>query len=499
MRIISNLFILLIALVTLSACNHDESNSVEATLYHDKLAPRIQLTIPQQIAIYIEHDMQPHLMCKAKICPKKSLATIYQHREFLPIWLDDDGKAKPDVEQLIKVLQGSYQDGLNPERYNLKLITALLQQLNSNASGLDMLQIGAKLDIALTDAYLSYAREIQNGRVNPVASYPDWGVSRSLIDTAQQFESSLANNQLIAELSRMTPVNPQYLRLKAKLAEYNHKSERAIGSGVSASDLITMKQIILNMDRLRWLPRNLAESYLWVNIPQFELDAINNGQVMFNMPVVVGKDGENKTCSVISSINMVEINPYWGIPRRIATQEYLAKLKANPLYLANKNIRIYNKNNKEVDPLSIDWSNVNENNFQYTFKQDPGNKNALGKVKFNFPNNCGIYLHDTSAKNVFSRDARSMSHGCIRLGKPLELANYILVDREHYSAERIDKLISSDDHSGLKLKQPLPLYIVYQTLLVNGDGSITRYKDIYGIDNVAVTVYQPKNDSQIVQ
>lgn len=496
MHMRSKFLILVITLFSLVACSShsDDDTTLSSEDAYTTTAP-IKLTIPEKIAIYIEHDMAPQFKCAAKSCSKQSMATVYQHRGYLPIWLNENGEIKPEVHELITVLENSYKDGLNPTRYRLDLIQKLVQQIQNNNS-VDMLQQSAKLDMELSDAYIAYGRDIQNGRINPVASYPDWGVSRNLIDVGKQFESAINENSLIDTLEQMPPTNPQYLKLRDKLAGYN-KIIFDSNSELSNRDIATMKQIILNMDRLRWLPRNLSESYLWVNIPQFELDAINNSQIMFQMPVVVGKDGENKTCSVISDVTMVEINPYWGIPRRIATQEYLAKLKVNPMYLANKNIRIYNKNNKEVDPLSIDWSNVNENNFQYTFKQDPGNKNALGKVKFIFPNNCGIYLHDTSSRNVFSRDERSMSHGCIRLGKPLELANYILVEREHYSADRIDKLINSDDHSGLKLKQPLPLYIVYQTLVINDSGEIVRYKDIYGIDNVDVSIYQPKHASKV--
>lgn len=476
----------------LLACNHNGTSHNKSNIITIKPEP----SMANFIQTYFEHNTESKLLCTQEIsCNNNNLAQIYESLNYVPVWLNNHGDLKPEVESTIFILQNSYRDGLYPSRYHVHEINNLLKQIqlakNTNHKNIES-PLYVNFDITLSDAYLSYAKDMQNGRINPIAAYPDWRVDREVVDVTSQFKSSIANGDLLKNMQNMAPNHKMYQSLKAKLLEYYQISNESSENVLTDKDKDTMKQIALNMDRLRWLPHNLPESYILVNIPHFELDIfIESGEsVILSMPVIVGRDGENKTCLVSSNITSVEFNPYWGIPKRIATKEYLIKLKANPEYLNDKNIRIYGKGNKEVDAASINWESINEKNFNYFFRQDPGAKNALGKVKFTFANSCGIYMHDTSNRGLFGKDARSMSHGCVRIGKPIQLANYLLVNRDNNSESKINNMLSSDEHAGIKVKQPMPLFITYQTLNVSESGALIRYKDIYNIDSIKFLLYQ---------
>lgn len=492
-QIINSLSILFLAGILL-ACNHGDTINTSTTQiavdYH-------KMTIADGIRAYIESNEQTKLICVDQlVCNNKNLAKMYESLNYNPVWMNNSGDIKPEVESVIYILLNSYKDGLNTANYHTKELNDLLVKIRSlpNHDGEIMeSQLYVSFDLTLSDAYLSYAKDMQNGRINPIITYPDWKVDRLLIDVTSQFESSIANDSLLTKMQNMIPENNMYRSLKVKLSEYNQIINKSGESALTEKDKETMKQIGLNMDRLRWLPHNLPESYIMVNIPRFELDVfIDNGEsIVLSMPVIVGRNGENKTCLVSSNVTSVEFNPYWGIPKRIATKEYLVKLKADPDYLTDKNIRIYGKGNKEVDAATIDWESIDEKNFNYFFRQDPGAKNALGKVKFIFPNSCGIYMHDTSNRGLFGKNARSMSHGCVRLGKPIQLANYLLVNRDNNSESRISNILASDEHVGIKIKRTIPLYITYQTLWVSESDMLIRSKDIYNVDNVNFSLFLP--------
>lgn len=269
--------------------------------------------------------------------------------------------------------------------------------------------------------------------------------------------------------------------------------DKATLQALNVSVEMRVKQIQLNMDRLRWLPNNLGSKYLMVNIPSYSLVIINGQQIDLSMPVIVGGGGNNKTCVVNSKITTLELNPFWGIPNRIATKEYLSKIQKDPSYLEQHNIRVFNpKNNQEIDPTGIDWQKVTQTNFNYFLRQDPGKKNALGKLKFLFPNDCGIYLHDTSNPNLFGKKARSLSHGCVRVSQPLALADYLIASTPNWDDDKLESAINTGKHRWVKLADPLEIHIIYQTAWVESNGQLQYRNDIYKADNVDYPIYIPK-------
>lgn len=238
-----------------------------------------------------------------------------------------------------------------------------------------------------------------------------------------------------------------------------------------------IRQIELNMERWRWLPADLGSRYILINIPDFHLDVVEKGTAVLPMRVVVGKTF-NPTPVFSDQMTHIIFSPYWNIPESIVKSETLPAIQRDPGYLERQNIEIV-RNGQVLDPSAIDWSS-SANNLQ--FRQKPGTKNALGLVKFMFPNQFNVYLHDTPSDSLFERTQRSFSHGCIRIEKPLELAQYLLKDQPEWSRPRIEAAMQSGTEQTVNLKQSIPVHIVYWTTWVEKDGTVQFRDDVYGHD-----------------
>lgn len=249
-------------------------------------------------------------------------------------------------------------------------------------------------------------------------------------------------------------------------------------------------KISINMDRMRWLPNNLESSYIWVNIPDFSLHVVENNHNILTMPIIVGKVG-TKSCVLDSNIQYMELNPYWNVPKSIAITDILPKLRESPDYLEKKGYTAYKykiSDNTKVDGDEVDWRTVSATNLQYIFRQNPNKHNALGQIKFIFPNECGIYLHDTSQHYLFKNQWRAYSHGCIRVGKPIELASFLLRDQPKYTTNVIESQIQLGKRKVIPLKHKEEVHIVYLTSWVNESGQLQFRPDIYKIDNFKLNV-----------
>lgn len=245
-----------------------------------------------------------------------------------------------------------------------------------------------------------------------------------------------------------------------------------------------VKQLIVNLERLRWSDIERGDRYLIVNIARFELDVVDKGKVVLSMKVVVGKPYLN-TPVFREKLTYLVINPVWNIPDSIAEKEVLPKIKKDPAYLKEENITVlrgWGDNEEEIDPRSIDWTSVTPGNLSFRFRQEPGPLNPLGRIKFMFPNRFNIYLHDTPARNLFLKDVRTFSHGCIRIEKPVELADDLLKGDPDWTKGDIMAAMESGETEEVRLPRPLYVYIVYVTAWVDKDGSAEFRKDIYGRD-----------------
>lgn len=247
-----------------------------------------------------------------------------------------------------------------------------------------------------------------------------------------------------------------------------------------------VRQIVVNMERWRWLPQNLGDRYILVNIASFNLDVLEQETPVLNMRVVAGKS-YRKTPVFSDKITYLVINPYWGVPDTIAKKDILPKQKKDPNFLMNQKIRVFEgwgANTREIDPSIIDWNNVTAANLTYRFKQDPGPQNALGRIKFMFPNQFDVYLHDTPSKELFAKARRDFSSGCIRIEKPVELAEYLLRKHPDWPSEKIRSTLSGSDFTTqtVKLPEPVNIHILYWTVWVGKDDRIHFGPDIYDRD-----------------
>lgn len=243
-----------------------------------------------------------------------------------------------------------------------------------------------------------------------------------------------------------------------------------------------IKQMMVNMERLRWVPEKMEKSYLFINIPEYRLHVIENDEEVWITNVVVGKT-VTKTSIFKGNLSQIILNPYWGLPTSIVRKEILPKLKKNSNYLAHNNIEVFSGKN-EVNPNSINWNKYRADaNVPFDFRQKPGKNNSLGKMKFMFPNNYHIYLHDTPAKGLFGDTKRAFSHGCIRVENPKKLALYLLKNQPIWNEQKVDNILTTDKQTGINVKPTIPVYIAYFTAWVDGNGQLNFRNDLYNLDS----------------
>ncbi|MCB2379446.1 L,D-transpeptidase family protein [Hymenobacter sp. BT635] len=250
-------------------------------------------------------------------------------------------------------------------------------------------------------------------------------------------------------------------------------------------------QIILNMERWRWVPKKFEPSYLLVNIPDYKLHVIENNKEVFDMRVIVGKT-MNATPVFSDKLEYVVLSPYWNVPWSIIEKEFKPKLINNPNYLDRLDMEVVKGSGKKavvVDPSTIDWSSISQETFKYTVRRRPGPKNDLGEVKFIFPNSNDIYLHDTPHDELFSQTKRGFSHGCVRVAEPLKLAEYLLRNKPGWDMQTIQDTIANRKEKYVSLKETLPVYLVYFTAWVDEVGSVHFREDIYSHDKALAREY----------
>ncbi|MEO6584617.1 MAG: L,D-transpeptidase family protein [Ferruginibacter sp.] len=230
----------------------------------------------------------------------------------------------------------------------------------------------------------------------------------------------------------------------------------------------------MNIQRAQWMPASTEANYISVNIPDYMLNVYENNAKVFEIPVAVGKEGTSTTMFT-GDLNQIVFSPYWNIPKSIVKNELLPKIKTNPNYLKSRNMEVVGKN----DSLP-------------TIRQLPGKDNALGKVKFLFPNRYDIYFHDTYAKGVFDKQVRAVSHGCIRLADAEKLANYLLRNNNAWTPEKINAAMNSDKEQYVKLSPSMPVIITYYTTWVDETGGLNFRNDLYDNDSkLAQMMFEP--------
>lgn len=242
-----------------------------------------------------------------------------------------------------------------------------------------------------------------------------------------------------------------------------------------------LASIVVAMERERWVNQERGSRHVLVNIPDFQAQIIDNGQVTFQTRSVVGaNDSDRRTPEFSDIMEHMVINPTWNVPRSIAVKEYLPMMQRNPG--AAGHLRLVNASGQTVDRAGIDFSQYNERTFPFNLKQPPSRRNALGLVKFMFPNRYNIYLHDTPAKNLFSRETRAFSHGCIRLNDPFDFAYALLAPQVNNPESYFQERLASGNERVVPLATPVPVHLIYRTAVTQPRGKINFRRDIYGRD-----------------
>jgi murein L,D-transpeptidase YcbB/YkuD len=245
----------------------------------------------------------------------------------------------------------------------------------------------------------------------------------------------------------------------------------------SPSDLIDKASV--NLERLRWLPDTIQnQEFILVNIANYQLDYIANLDTLFSARVIVGKQYHE---SPIFTANMsyIVFSPYWNIPNSIVRNEIIPLVRRNPNYLTQKNMEVVTYSGKAVDLSSVNWSSKS---FPYLIRQKPGENNSLGLVKFMFPNQYSVYLHDTPAKTLFTKEERALSHGCIRVQDPVTLASLLLKDNPEWDLAKIDAAMHQSYESIVNLDKKIPVVLIYLTFWADSSGKAYFRPDIYDRD-----------------
>ncbi len=243
-----------------------------------------------------------------------------------------------------------------------------------------------------------------------------------------------------------------------------------------------VKKVLLNMERLRWLPKALPVKHVFVNQAFFETWLIDGQDIVFRSDVIVGKP-RFQTAVFSDEMESVVINPNWNVPRSIAVNEMLPKLQVDPLFLERQGYHLLGAKGRISDWSSVNWEGYTQETLPYDIRQPPGPSNALGRVKFLFPNKHAIYMHDTPARSLFKNKVRAYSHGCVRVASPVEFARVIL-GNEGWAPHEVEQAIESGQRQEVFLKQKVPVHLGYYTAWAKADGSVDFRNDIYGRDRV---------------
>lgn len=334
--------------------------------------------------------------------------------------------------------------------------------------------------------YRNLAQRIYTNYSNKEISNKTFEIPEKEKDSALCFKlcrESLIDKGFLSEKSNSIE---DFWNSMAKFQEENGlKADGKIGKytivALNESTEHKLERAVLSLERWRWRPK-FSERYVWVNIPEYLLRIYYNDTLFSIHKIVVGKP-ENKTPQLTSKIRQIVALPYWTQPHKIAEEEFLPGMQSSSGYAARHGYRVY-RGDVEQDPSSINWKRYKKGNFPFRIKQDPGVKNALGLVKFEFNNEFGVYIHDTPQKGFFNRDIRAYSHGCMRCQNPDSLARFILRrdEKNKIIPDTLDSLIARKEHTFIPLRKPLDLTVDYISVMISPENKLVFYPDVYGRD-----------------
>ena len=413
----------------------------------------------------------------------KAERQFYESRNNLPAWVDGDN-ASPRLDALVDALAHAEDHGLDPARYGADRFQQIVAQAKQNENRYGSGRV-LEIDARLTYTYLQYAADLLGWSGNPKAIDTNWVRADNKADLAGQLAKATSSHQVRETLEELAPTHPQYKGLQAALAR-----ERQSPTG-------HLDQIRMNLVRWRWMPRELGDRYVFVNVPAYQMQVMDGGKPVLAMRVIVG-DPEHQTPLFSDEMTTIVFSPNWNVPESIIRREMLPKLVDDPGFLQRQNIQVVGTSGQVIDQNAVDWYDESAL-ARLRFRQEPGPKNALGLVKFQFPNPFDVYMHDTPQDALFNKEHRALSHGCIRLENPMALAQYVLRDKPDWTTEKITAAMNAGKEQAFPLKEHLPVHIGYFTAWVNPDGSVTYTDDPYNLDETQSRTFSQRVSTREVR
>lgn len=408
----------------------------------------------------------------------KDTQAFYERRAGRPAWTIRR-EASPRADKALAVLERAIEHGFSPHDYGWQTLQAQRAALESDDMDDEArVRAMAAFDLGVTTSLLGLGRDVAVGRTRPAGPWLARRTAPDLVDSLAR----TSTGDLELWLHAVRPRHPQYAALEAALLDLLAREE----AGPSAADqdppiAQRIRLVALNMERWRWMPDALGDRHVLVNIPAYELSVFEGGRDVLSMPVVVGSRGL-QTPVFSSDMKTVVFSPYWHIPESIVANETALAAAKDPDYLRRNGIEVIRAGEAgPLDPDSVDWDD-SEAVRGVALRQKPGAANALGHVKFLFPNRFNVYLHDTPTESAFDRKMRALSHGCVRLEQPEAMARQVLRDQPEWDDARIARAMHSGTERHVALGAALPVHIAYFTAWADEAGRVEFFADVYGHD-----------------
>lgn len=485
-------------------------------------------------------------VAQQKLLTAGLISQFYQKRNLKFAWTNGSDINK-NGKKFIEFIKSAIHFGLDSNAYHLSLIQDIQDSIFIlGASTLPNDFLLEKANLILTDAYFLMATHMRHGLLNPETLKPEWKYNALEIDLGDYLENALKNNDITGSLVNLQPQHREYIRLQkalvqnldflsqnvetikvsacskndsskcfneaktvlmaygyldsaafkndslANIALMNFQKQHGLRAdailgkntrnALNKSNQERFEQVLVSLEKLRWETK-WASNHVYVNIPSYELDLIENEAVSKTFKVVVGSVNHKTPTNLTSEIKYFITYPKWFVPKSIMTKEMLPKLQKDSTYLEKRNYKIYNKENEAIDAKNVNWETVSSSDFDYRIVQEKGGGNALGTVKFIFPNDYSVYIHDTPLKRDFQKGVRACSHGCIRIQDPVEFANYLVeLDQNEIDKEQIENLFAEKEQKKIVLNNALQVYIRYFSSEADNEGNITYFLDVYKKD-----------------
>ena len=471
---------------------------------------------------------------------KKPLSELYQLRGYKLIW-SDGNQYNDNAKQLLSSIQNASQFGLNPFDYDAELIQSFLEATSIDEKLLSKSDIVfthayIKLAAHINNGKLDNIQTYLNNNNTLLMTLNKAADSNSVSDVFNGLQPNHSPyKNLIKALDFYTKldVKKETITLTERSYEFGDRSieipkirQRLHQLGDLAADDLTselydeslmlgvshfqirhgleadgilgkqtvrelnvpiwrrIQQLELNLARAQSLPDISSGKHLLVNIPAYKLYLYDNQQLAYTSNVVVGKK-KHKTPTISSELTKIILSPYWNVPRSITKNEIIPEIQKDPHYLTKNNMRLIStklQHTRFIDPYTIDWANLNPSKIDFRVRQEPGQGNSLGNIKFIFPNRHSVYLHDTPARGLFALPRRAFSHGCIRLEDPFGLAETLLSSSTGWSKYDLLNISKQSKSKTLALEEPVPIHLTYMTAWADDQGIVNFRPDIYNRD-----------------